>query len=91
MSGFRFEAEAFAGPDREGLVGGGAQLLVVVRLFDGPGVVDHTSAKPTGQPDAYTDLRPADARRLRWRCCRPPRTPTGKRSHPTGARRRRDQ
>jgi len=52
MSGFRWEIEASAGPAREGIVGGGKQLLVRVRLFD------------DGQPDAYTDLRPREARRL---------------------------
>lgn len=52
MSGFRWEIEASAGPAREGLAGGGKQLLVRVRLFD------------EGQPDAYTDLRPRDARHL---------------------------
>lgn len=56
MNGFRWEIEASAGPDREGLIGGGAQMLVRVRLFDG-GVADP-------QPDAFTNLRPADARWL---------------------------
>jgi hypothetical protein len=54
--GYRFEIEASAGPVREGLVGGGAQLLVRVGLFD-LGVDEP-------QPDAYTDLRPRDARHL---------------------------
>jgi len=53
MSGYRFEIEASTEPARERLVGGGAQLLVRVRLFD-LGVDDP-------QPDAYTDLRPRDA------------------------------
>ena len=52
MSGFRWEIEASAGPAREGLVGGGAQLLVRVRLFD------------ESVADAFTDLRPHDARQL---------------------------
>jgi hypothetical protein len=52
MSGFRWEIQAGAGPAREGLVGGAQQLLVRVRLFG------------ERQPDAYTDLRPTDARRL---------------------------
>jgi hypothetical protein len=52
MSAYRWEIEASAGPAREGLIGGGAQLLVRVRLFD------------DRQPDAYTDLRPRDARHL---------------------------
>jgi hypothetical protein len=56
MSGYRFEIEASAGPARGSLVGGGAQLLVRVRLFD-LGVDEQ-------QPDAYTDLRPRDARHL---------------------------
>lgn len=54
MSGFRWEIEAFAGPDREALVGGGAQLLVRVRLFD--------DCVKDPQPDAFTNLRPRDAR-----------------------------
>jgi hypothetical protein len=54
--GFRFEIEAFAGPAREALFGGRAQLLVRVRLFD-EGVEEP-------QPDAFTDLRPQDARHL---------------------------
>lgn len=54
MSGY-WEIEASAGPAREGLVGGGAQLLVRVRLFD-PG--------EDPQADAFIDLRPACARRL---------------------------
>jgi hypothetical protein len=56
MSAFRWEIEASAGPAREGLVGGGARLLVRVRLFD-EGVEDP-------QPDAFIDLRPASARHL---------------------------
>lgn len=56
MSGYRWDIEASAGPAREALVGGGAQLLVRVRLFD-RGV--------QGAPgDAFIDLRPADAREL---------------------------
>jgi hypothetical protein len=64
MSGYRFEIETSAGPARGSLVGGGAQLLVRVRLFDGPGVVDSSTGAPAGQPDAFTDLRPRDARKL---------------------------
>jgi hypothetical protein len=56
VSGFYWEIEASAGPDREALAGGGARLLVRVRLFD------EGSEHP--QPDALTNLRPADARRL---------------------------
>jgi hypothetical protein len=40
MSGYRCEADAVAGPAREGLLYGARQLLVRVRLFDGPGAVD---------------------------------------------------
>jgi hypothetical protein len=54
--GFRWEIEASAGPAREAPTDGGAQLLVRVRLFD-EGVGDP-------QPDAFTDLRPQDARHL---------------------------
>ena len=63
MSGYRCEAEAVAGPAREGLLSGARQLLVRVRLFDGPGAVeDH--GRPAALPDAHTDLRPEQARRL---------------------------
>ncbi len=64
MSGYRFEIDAFAGPARRGRVGGGGVLLVRVRLFDGPGVVDALSGEPAGSPDAFCDLAPADARAL---------------------------
>jgi hypothetical protein len=63
MSGYRCEAEAAAGASREGLLYGAQQLLVRVRLFDGPGAVDD-EGRPTSLPDAYTDLRPEQARRL---------------------------
>jgi len=58
VSGYRSEIEAFAGPAREGLVGGGMRLLVRVRLFDDP--------HPEGPlaPEAFTDLRPETARDL---------------------------
>jgi len=56
MSGYRSEIQAFVGPDRTGRVGGGALLLVRVRLFDCGG--------DDPQPDAYTNLRPRDARHL---------------------------
>ncbi len=56
MSGLRWEIEALAGPARETLVGGGAQLLVCVRPC-GDGVED-------SQPDAFCDLRPSSARHL---------------------------
>jgi hypothetical protein len=58
MSGFRWEIEASAGPTREGVVGGGSQLLVRVTLFNDD--VEGSEAAP----EAYTDLRPRDARRL---------------------------
>jgi hypothetical protein len=48
MSGYRCEAEAAAGPSREGLLYGAQQLLVRVRLFDGPGAVDD-EGRPTGE------------------------------------------
>jgi hypothetical protein len=57
MSGFRWDVEAFAGPAREGLVDGGARLLVRVRLFDGPGC-DEPGC------DVVSDLRVGEARDL---------------------------
>lgn len=63
MSGYRCEAEALAGPAREGLLYGAAQLLVRLRLFDGAGTVDD-HGNPACSPDAFTDLRPEQARRL---------------------------
>jgi hypothetical protein len=63
MSGYRCEVEAFAGPAREGLLYGAAQLLVRLRLFDGPGAVDDHGGTSC-LPDAYTDLRPEQARRF---------------------------
>ncbi len=53
---YRWEIEASAGPAREGLVGGGARLLVRVRMFDDD--AEHPGA------DAFIDLRPSCARRL---------------------------
>ncbi len=64
MSGYRFEIDACAGPAREGVLGGRAQLLVRVRLFDGPGVCRTDTGEPGAQPDVYTDLRPEQARSL---------------------------
>ena len=64
MSGYRFEIEASAGPSRRGRVGGGGLLLVRVRVFDGPGVTDTWTGEPAGEPDAYTDLLPSEARSL---------------------------
>ncbi len=63
MSGYRCEAEAVAGPAHEGLLHGARQLLVRVRLFDGPGAVDDHGSQ-SALPDAYTDLRPEQARHL---------------------------
>jgi hypothetical protein len=53
VSGFRWEIEASAGPAREALLGGGAQMLVRIRLFD--------AGSEDPLPDAFTDLRPEDA------------------------------
>jgi hypothetical protein len=64
MGSHRFEIDASAGPAREGVLGGRAMLLVRVRLFDGPGVVDGLTGQPAGDEDVYTDLRPDEARRL---------------------------
>jgi hypothetical protein len=58
MSGFRWEIEASAGPAREGVIGGGSQLLVRVTLFND----ELEGTEPA--PEAHTDLRPRDARRL---------------------------
>ncbi len=60
MSGYRAEIEASAGPARLGRVGGGALLLVRVRLFDGPDAVE----RGTCLPDVFTDLDPRQARTL---------------------------
>ena len=57
MSGYRGSVAVSAGPSRCSLVGGGAHLLVRVRLFD-----DETAQDP--QPDAYSDLHPGEARAL---------------------------
>ena len=67
MSGYRSEIQASAGPARRGRVGGGAVLLVRVRLFDGPDVVDTLTGQPAAGPDAFTDLDPRDARELAFR------------------------
>ncbi len=64
MSSYRFEIEASAGPARGSVLGRRMQLLVRVRLFDGPGVVDTTTGKPAGGAEVFTDLRPTDAREL---------------------------
>lgn len=67
MASHRFEADAAAGPAREGVPGGRALLLVRVRLFDGPGVADGPTGEPAGQEDVYTDLRRDAARDLAFR------------------------
>jgi hypothetical protein len=64
---YRFEIEASPGPAREGILYGRSQLLVRVRLFDGPGVLDTATGEPAGEPDVYTDLRPEQARHLALR------------------------
>ena len=60
----RAEIDASAGPSRGSVLGRRGQLLVRVRLFDGPGVVDGATGQPAGEPDVHTDLRPRDARAL---------------------------
>ena len=67
MSGYRSEIQASAGPARRGRVGGGALLLVRVRLSDGPGVADSLTGQPAAKPDAFTDLDPRDARERAFR------------------------
>jgi hypothetical protein len=64
MASHRFEIDTSAGPAREGVLDGRAMLLVRVRLFDGPGVVDGLTGEPAGDEDVYTDLRPDQAREL---------------------------
>ena len=65
MSAYRSDIEASAGPAREALIGRGAQLLVRVRLFDGPGVSDdHGRASSEPYVDSQRYLRSDEARRL---------------------------
>jgi hypothetical protein len=64
VSSHRFEIDASAGPAREGVLGGRAQLLVRVTLLDGPGVIDALTGAPADTEDVFTDLRPEDAREL---------------------------
>jgi hypothetical protein len=64
MSGHRFEIDISAGPSREGLLHGRAQLLVRVRLSDGPGCACTQTGHPAREPDVWTDLRPDCARRV---------------------------
>jgi hypothetical protein len=61
---FRWEVEAFAGPERERLLHGARQLLVRVRMFNGPGVVNAEDGQHHPVPDAFTDLRVDEARHL---------------------------
>jgi hypothetical protein len=67
MSCHRFEIETSAGPARERVLGGRARLLVRVRLFDGPGVVDTMTGEPASTEEVFTDLRPTDARELAFK------------------------
>jgi hypothetical protein len=60
----RYDVDAAAGPAREGVIGGRAIMLVRVRLFDGPGVINAQTGEPAGGEDVCTDLRPAEARAL---------------------------
>jgi hypothetical protein len=71
MATHRFEIDATAGPAREGVLGGRSVLLVRVRLFDGPGVLDTLTGQPAGGEDVYCDLRPDEARGLAFSllCC----------------------
>lgn len=63
MAMHRYEIDAAAGPARETVIGG-SRLLVRVRLFDGPGVVNALTGEPAGSEDVYSDLRPGEAREL---------------------------
>jgi len=61
---YRFDVAAELLPGRrEGRVGPGSIQLVTLRLFNGPGVVDE-HGQPARAPDAFTDLRPSQARLL---------------------------
>jgi hypothetical protein len=64
MALHRFGIDTTAGPAREGVCGGRSMLLVRVRLFDGPGVVDGLTGRPAGGEEVYSDLRPEQARDL---------------------------
>jgi hypothetical protein len=64
VASHRFDVDAAAGPARQGVLGGRTMLLVRLRLFDGPGVVDGLTGLPAGEPDVFTDLRPDEARAL---------------------------
>jgi len=67
MARHRFEVDAAAGPARCSVLGGRGMLLVRVRLFDGPDVVDGATGLPAGEQNVYSDLRPDDARALAGR------------------------
>ena len=64
MATHRFEIDATAGPAREGVLGGRSMLLIRVRMFDGPGVIDTFTGEPAGGEDVVCDLRPDEAREL---------------------------
>ena len=72
MSGYRCEADAFAGPAREGLLYGARQLLVRVRLSTG------RASRHGSRPACRTPIPICGPRRraLALSCCRPPRTLT---------------
>lgn len=61
--GSRYEIEASAGPGRERVLDG-SMLLVRVRLFDGPGIVNALTGEPAGSEEVFCDLRPGEAREL---------------------------
>lgn len=64
MSGYRAAIEASAGPARLGRVGSGALLLVRVRVFDDPDLLDTETGEPAALPEVFTDLAPHQARAL---------------------------
>jgi hypothetical protein len=64
MASHRFEIDTTAGPARGSVLGRRGILLVRVRLFDGPGVLDGLTGRPAGEEDVYSDLYPNDARGL---------------------------
>ena len=71
MASHRFSIDAAAGPARQGVLGARAMLLVRVRMFDGPGVIDTLTGEPADTEDVYSDLRPSEARALAFEllCC----------------------
>ena len=64
---FRWEVEAFAGPEREQLLHGARQMLVRVRMFNPEGVVNADDGQHHPVPDAFCDLRVDEARHLALR------------------------